>query len=111
NALEALVIGSYVRGLSDRDVGNTLAEALGADASVSRSTVSRICLQIAEQFDAWRERDLSGIELDYLFLDASFFRYHVGVTAEPILAAWGIDTRASRCSSAWTPPPASRPSH
>jgi transposase-like protein len=92
NALEALVIGSYVRGLSDRDVENTLAEALGGDGSVSRSTVSRICGQITEQFDAWRERDLSTVELDYLFLDASFFRYHVGAAAEPICAAWGIDT-------------------
>lgn len=92
NALEALTIGSYVRGLSDRDVENVLAEALGADGAVSRSTVSRICGQIKEQFDAWRTRDLSGIELDYLFLDASFFRYHVGAAAEPIVAAWGIDT-------------------
>jgi transposase-like protein len=92
NTLETLVIGSYVRGLSDRDVANTLAEALGDDGAVSRSTVSRICGAIKEQFDAWRARDLSGVELDYLFLDASFFRYHVGAAAESICAAWGIDT-------------------
>ena len=36
NTLEALVIGSYVRGLSDRDVENALAEALGDDGAVSR---------------------------------------------------------------------------
>ena len=30
--------------------------------------------------------------VDYLLLDASFFRYHVGAAAEPIVAAWGIDT-------------------
>jgi putative transposase len=30
--------------------------------------------------------------LDYLFLDASFFRIHPGSPAEPVLAAWGITT-------------------
>ncbi len=31
--------------------------------------------------------------LDYLFLDASFFRMHPGSPAEPILAAWGAYLR------------------
>lgn len=33
---------------------------------------------------------LDDIMLDYLFLDASFFRMHSGSPAEPVLAAWGI---------------------
>ena len=37
-------------------------------------------------------RRLDGITLDYLFLDASFFRMHPGSPAEPVLAAWGITT-------------------
>ena len=41
---------------------------------------------------AWQRRRLDELELDYLFLDASFFRYHVGAAAEPVLAAWGITT-------------------
>jgi hypothetical protein len=32
------------------------------------------------------------VQLDYLFLDASFFRMHPGSPAEPVLAAWGITT-------------------
>jgi transposase-like protein len=32
------------------------------------------------------------VKLDYLFLDGSYFKYHVGAAAEPVLAAWGIDT-------------------
>jgi putative transposase len=35
---------------------------------------------------------LDGVQLDYLFLDASFFRMHPGSPAEPVLAAWGITT-------------------
>jgi putative transposase len=52
NALEALVIAGFVRGLSVRDVEATLLEALGEAAAVSKSTVSRICEDIREQFEA-----------------------------------------------------------
>ncbi|SHN34249.1 IS256 family transposase [Streptomyces yunnanensis] len=92
NALESLVIASFVRGLSTRDVQNTLVEALGSDAALSKSTVSGICQAIRTEYDAWRERDLSGVTLDYLFIDASHFRMHPNAPAEPVLAAWGIDT-------------------
>src|SRR6478752_5452804 len=40
----------------------------------------------------WARRPLGDVVLDYLFLDASFFRMHPGSPAEPILAAWGITT-------------------
>jgi len=92
NALESLVIASFVRGLSVRDVEAALAEALGDQAAISKSTVSVICGQITDEYEAWARRDLDGITLDYLFLDASFFRMHPGSPAEPVLAAWGITT-------------------
>jgi putative transposase len=92
NALESLVIASFVRGLSVRDVEATLAEALGDQAAISKSTVSAVCQQIKEEYEKWSRRRLDGITLDYLFLDASFFRMHPGSPAEPVLAAWGITT-------------------
>jgi putative transposase len=92
NALESLVIASFVRGLSVRDVEATLAEALGDQAAVSKSTVSAICGAIKEEYEAWARRRLDDVTLDYLFLDASFFRMHPGSPAEPVLAAWGITT-------------------
>ena len=91
NALEALVISGWVRGLSDRDIEASLAEVLGPEAALSRSTVSRICQTIRDEFEAWRHRRLDGVRLDYLFLDASHFKMHPGAPAEPVLAAWGID--------------------
>jgi putative transposase len=91
NALESLVISGWVRGLSDRDIEATLAEVLGPEAALSKSTVSRICAAIGEEFAAWRARDLSGVRLDYLFLDASHCKMHPGAPAEPVLAAWGVD--------------------
>jgi Transposase, Mutator family len=80
-----------VRGLSDRDIAAALAEVLGAEAALSKSTVSRICQRIREEFQAWRHRDLGVVRLDYLFLDASHFKMHAGAPAEPVLAAWSID--------------------
>ncbi|MQA17792.1 MAG: hypothetical protein GEV09_28145, partial [Pseudonocardiaceae bacterium] len=81
NALETLVIASFVRGLSTRDVETALVEALGEQASVSRSTVSRICDELKEQFEAWSRRRLDDVRLDYLFLDGSHFRYHANAGA------------------------------
>jgi transposase-like protein len=92
NALEALVISAWVRGLSMRDTEAALTETLGPDAAVSKSTVSQICKQIQAQFDAFRRRDLSTVELAYLYVDASHFRYHHAADAEPVLVAYGITT-------------------
>ena len=92
NALESLVIAGYVRGLSDRDVEATLGDALGAEAALGKSTVSRVCEAIKTEFARWAERSLANLELDYLFLDGSFFKMHDGARAEPVLAAWGITT-------------------
>jgi len=109
NALEWLVISGWVRGLSDRDLEAALAEVLGPEAALSKaalskaalskSTVSRICQRIGVEFEAWRTRDLAGVRLDYLFLDfldGSHFKLHPGAPAEPVLAAWGIDTDGNR---------------
>jgi putative transposase len=92
NALESLVIASFVRGLSVRDVEAALAEALGDQAAISKSTVSSVCQAIKDEYQAWARRRLDEVKLDYLFLDASFFRMHPGSPAEPVLAAWGITT-------------------
>jgi len=113
NALESLVIAGFVRGLSVRDVEATLADALGPEATLSKSTVSRVCEAIKDEFDTWKRRDLSDIALEYLFLDGSHFRYHDGARAEPVLAAWamtsegrpvlvGLEPGSSESTDAWS---------
>lgn len=92
NALEALVVSAWVRGLSDRDVEAALKEVLGDEAALSKSTVSRICQQIKDDFAGFAARDLSQLRLDYLFVDGTNFRFHEHSPAEPVLVAWGIDT-------------------
>nr|WP_085241813.1 transposase [Mycobacterium europaeum] len=58
NALETLVIAAFVRGLSVRDVEATLAEALGDQAAISKSTVSEVCKAIRAEYQAWARRRL-----------------------------------------------------
>jgi hypothetical protein len=89
NALESLVISGWVRGLSDRDIEAALAEVLGAEAALSKSTVSRICQGIRVEFETWKTRDLSGVQFDYLLLDGSHFRMHAGAPAEPVAGCVG----------------------
>jgi transposase-like protein len=92
HALEALVVSAWVRGLSDRDIEAALREVLGDEAALSKSTVSRICQQVKDDFATFAAADLAAIRLDYLFLDGSNFRFHEHSPAEPVLCAWGVDT-------------------
>jgi putative transposase len=62
---------------------------------LGKSTVSRICEAIKEQFDTWRIRDLSEVAIDYLFVDASHFKIHDGARSEPVLVAYGITTEGN----------------
>jgi len=62
-----------------------LAEALEPEAALSRSTASRICQRLREDFEAFRARDLGGLEIDYLFLDGSHFKMRDETRAELII--------------------------
>jgi len=93
-ALEALVIGAYVRGLSDRDLESLLAEAgLGR---LSRSSVSRVCRELRDRYRAFCARSLSGIELLALFLDAVYLPTRPSGAKEGVLVAWGYDLNGKR---------------
>src|SRR5438067_12979040 len=71
HALEALVLCSFLRGLSVRDVEAALEETF-EQPMVSTSTVSRICEQARDRYRAWCDRPLDEHDLAYLFLDAVY---------------------------------------
>jgi len=89
--LGQLVTGMYVRGLSTRDVEGLFQEALG-EQLLSRSGVSRLTRHLQGEFDRWRKRDLSGLKVVYLFLDAVYLplRQGVGKEKEGVLCAYGV---------------------
>jgi putative transposase len=91
NALESLVISGWVRGLSDRDIEAALAEVLGAEAALSKSTVSRICQRLREEFQTWGTAIWARCGWATCSWMAATCKLHPGAPAEPVLAAWGID--------------------
>ncbi len=92
--LESLVIGGFVRGLSDRDVESLVTEAgLG---TMSKSTVSRICRALRDRYRAFRARSLAGVDLIALFLDAIYLPTRPNGDKEGVVVAWGYDITGKR---------------
>jgi Transposase, Mutator family len=59
--LEALIIGAWVRGLSDRDIESLVREArLG---QISKTTVSQITKELRARYQAFRARGLDEVDL------------------------------------------------
>ena len=89
--LEALVIGAYVRGLSDRDIESLAAEAgLG---SISRTTVSGVCRELRDRYRAFRARSLGEVRLLALFLDAIYLPVRPEGPKEGVLVGVGLHHR------------------
>ncbi|MCA1679117.1 MAG: IS256 family transposase, partial [Actinobacteria bacterium] len=90
HALEALVICSFLRGLSVRDVEVALQECFGEQV-IGKSTVARVCKDVAARYAAWCARDLSAHDLVYCYLDAIYLKLRpTDEPAEGVLVAWGI---------------------
>lgn len=97
DVLDRLAVEMYARGLSTRDIEEALREATGDEMVISRSSVSRVTETLWDDFEAFAERDLSGLDVVYLFLDAVYesLREQVGLK-EGILASWGILSDGSK---------------
>lgn len=92
--LEALVIGAYVRGLSDRDIESLAREAgLG---TISRTSVSGICRELRDRYRAFRARSLGDVRLLALFMDAIYLPVRPEGPKEGVLVAWGFTTDGER---------------
>jgi putative transposase len=92
--LKALVIGAFVRGLSMRDVED-LCEKAGL-GKLPKSTVSKICEELRERFEAFKRRDLYSVNLVALFLDATYIAVRPSGPKEGVLVAWGFTEEGER---------------
>src|SRR6202140_760969 len=92
--LKALVIGGFVRGLSMRDI-ESLCEEAGL-AKISKSTVSRVCAELHERFEAFKRRSLYDVNLVVLFLDAISLPVRPSGPKEGGICAWGITENGER---------------
>jgi transposase-like protein len=91
-ALERLVTEMYARGLSTRDVEDCFRDHSSGEPLLSRTAVSQITDQLWEDYREFAERDLSEIEVQYLFVDAVYESLRRHGAKEGILCAWAITT-------------------
>jgi transposase-like protein len=89
DVLDRLVTEMYARGLSTRDVEDAFRDATG-ELLISRSAVSEITDRLWEDYEAFCARDLSEVEVEYLFLDAIFESLRRQGAKEALLVAWAI---------------------
>jgi len=83
--------------VSTRKVDDLVA-ALGIDAGVSKSQVSRICAELDGAVAEFRERRLDHIEFPYVFVDATDVKAHDGarVVSKAIVVATGVAADGNR---------------
>jgi transposase-like protein len=96
-ALWAVVMEAYVHGVSTRKVDD-LVQALGIEAGISKSEVSRICGELDAVVAEFRDRPLGHVEFPYVFLDATYVKAHEGakVVSKAIVIATGVARTGDR---------------
>ncbi len=72
--------------------------ALGVNAGISKSEVSRICAQLDEEMNEFRARPLSHLGFPYLLCDATYVKARVGgrVVSRAVVVVTGVAQDASR---------------
>jgi transposase-like protein len=88
---------AYVHGVSTRKLDD-LVRALGIDAGIGKSEVSRICGELDEHVGAFRDRSLGHSAFPYLFLDATYLKAHEGphVVSKAVVIATGVRSDGGR---------------
>jgi transposase-like protein len=88
--MERLVTEMYVHGLSTRDIEAAFTDATGG-CILSRSVVSEVTERLWQEYRAFRERDLSDLEVEYLFADGLYESLRrMGRRKEAVLCLWAI---------------------
>ena len=85
---------AWVKGISTHKV-YALVAAIGSQAGISRSEVSRICQRLDMRIQAFLERPLKGTRYPYLSLDATYLHGRLGKTLQfcsrAVVVAMGVN--------------------
>jgi len=88
--LQRLATEMYARGLSTRDIEAAFTDATGR-CLLSRTAVSELTDTLWQEYEAFCQRDLSELEVIYLFVDGIYESLRrQGGPKEALLCAWGI---------------------
>ena len=98
-ALYAVIMEAYIGGVSTRKV-DALVAALGSQSGIFKSQVSRICLEIDEQVQAFLNRPLQEAGYAYVYLDATYLKGRLGkalqVCSRAVVVAMGVNADGRR---------------
>jgi transposase-like protein len=111
-ALTAVIQEAYIQGVSTRSVDD-LVQAMGG-TGISKSQVSRLCVEIDERVNAFLDRPIEG-DWPYLWLDATYVKVReagrivsvavtvaVGVNTDGRREVLGMDIGCSEAETFWT---------
>jgi putative transposase len=88
--LVELIPALYVKGMSQRDIEAALVETLGVEGT-GRTVITELCKELRPQFRSWQQRDLSALDVLYLFLDGVYLKLRPeDRRAVAVLCAYGI---------------------
>lgn len=89
--VDAALLGLYFGGVNTRRVKQAIRPLL-KNSPLSKSSVSRVIVNLQAYFESWSRRDLAGEDIRYLYLDATFMPVKCGGKAErlPIMVAIAV---------------------
>lgn len=89
--VDAALLGLYFGGVNTRRVKQAIRPLL-KNSPLSKSSISRVIVQLQAYFENWSQRDFSGEDIRYVYLDATFMPVRCGGKAErlPIMVAIGV---------------------
>jgi putative transposase len=89
--VDEAILGVYLSGTNTRRLRGALAPLLRG-AARSKDAVSRLVGRLREDFAAWAKRDLSDLQIRYIFLDGWYPRVRIGKrrVRVPVLVTLGV---------------------
>jgi transposase-like protein len=89
--VDEALLGVYLSGTNSRRIRSALSPLLKG-APLSKDAVSRLTGRLADDFAAWRSRDLADEQIRYLFLDGWYPKVRLGKqrVRVPVLVTLGV---------------------
>lgn len=94
-ALVSVIQEAYLQGVSTRSV-NDLVQAMGG-SGISKSEVSRLCLEVEDRVRAFLERPIEGV-FPYVWVDATYLKVREGcrIVSKAAVIAIGLNLEGKR---------------
>jgi transposase-like protein len=86
----------FLEGLATRDFEPALRSLLGAEATLSPSTIVRLNQQFKGEYEDWTKSSLSGMALCYVWVDGIYLKAGIGTERACLLVVIGADSTGKK---------------